>query len=211
MTILADNNTSVTPVDPAVLAWVQELAAIRERTLNDRIVSLDDPRAQQIANDYAPAGADVSRYFGDPDKFLEEIYWQHFAEKPVCPQPLPEWASTQQAYFGAWPEIEVTYATTIDLDKLGITLSVSGVETIFGEDVTDDDGTTHPTATISPDTSPQFVIHGERESVSIDYTDTDTLRVISAAILGLARQIDDAPAPLTRHAEAGQPAFEEVL
>ncbi len=210
-TAILNQQPATTKATPELLAWVQELAVIRERALNDRIVSLDDPRAQRIANDYAPNGADVSRYFGDEDKFLEEIYWQHFTEKPVCPHPLPIWASTQTVYFTAWPEIEVSYETTIDLDDLGIGLGVSGVETIFCEDVTDEDGTTHPAGTISPDTSPQFVIYGEREALHIDYTDTDTLRAISTAIVTLADKVDQAGKPLTRRTVPGAPSLEEGI
>lgn len=213
MTIVADSPNVATGVDPKVLAWVTELAEIRERVLNDRITSLDDPRAQQIINsDHYPlddGGAHLAQHFGDDERFLEELVWLHFTPKPDLPRAAfnpPAWATTVEAEYGMWPEIPVYFVNSIDMEGI-LDVRLTYVETVFAEPVDDHDGTVWLPGEVSVGEEPELVIHNGWTEIRLGPESFGALHQLSAAIDDLSRALDrsENAAELTRRTVAGEP------
>lgn len=203
-------------IHEGILAWVTELAEIRERVLNDRITSIDDPRAQQIIDsDHYPhkdGGEHLVQFLDDEDRFLEELVWSHFTPKPELPRAAfnpPAWATTVEAEYGMWPEIPVYFVNSIDMGILDVRLTY--VETVFAERVDDRDGTVWLPGEVSVGEEPELVIHDGWTEIRLGPERFNVLHQLSAAINRLDVQLKQAERPLTRHTEPGNPAFEATL
>ena len=113
---------------------------MRRNALADRIESIQDPRAQQIIeSDLYPhddGGEALTRHIGDAGLFLERMAFESLTPLPPLPLPVPAWATAVEVSVADWPEIGVTYSSTVQHGD--VTAGVDGMITIFAEDHADD-------------------------------------------------------------------------
>lgn len=124
----------------AVIAWIEGVAVMRRNALADRIESIQDPRAQQIIeSDLYPhddGGEALTRHIGDAGLFLERMAFESLTPLPPLPLPVPAWATAVEVSVADWPEIGVTYSSTVQHGD--VTAGVDRMITIFAEDHADD-------------------------------------------------------------------------
>lgn len=207
-------NGQTTTFDTTVLAWVQAVAQIRDSIMSDRIISLDDPRAQQLASRWG--STNITQHFGDEAYELEELHFEHFAEKPEYPLPRPAWADETEVFyegFPAWPVLGVEHRAIAMLDHLDLMVKVHSLDFVYMEDYVERDGEHVPAGAVFVDGSPSLVINVGGHSIECPFTGTDDLFKMSAAIDDLARRIDrnQEASELIRRTAPGAPTFEDGI
>lgn len=202
---------NTTQTSPTLTPWIDEIAAIRDRVLNDRVTSVDDPRLQQLEElGYIAPGLSretLGQYIGDDEHTFEHLIFTHLTDKPELPLPMPEWATKRSVHFGVWPEIEVEHSTEIVTD--GLVVGVDHQVTIFATEVVDsflDPVVKWRKGDVTDGGDLRFYLGDGHRSLDLDLVSVDSVREIGEAILDLARRLTEGkPRELHRVTEPGEP------
>lgn len=204
---------AITTATPEIMAVADELVEIYERTLADRVLSLDDPRVPAIiATDVYPwkdNGEYLAPFLGDDAHTAEHILFTHVVDRPTVPIKRPAWADECRMTFEDFPD-EIGFSFSTRVTAGGITVGVDSMATLMVRDKHDPEGRLFERGTLYTDTTLRgFVEHG---SQGFDFlvNDPAELDVLGTAITDLADRLHTRTRELHRTTGPGQPAAEDL-